>query len=245
MNCAPIPALTKEDLPTPDEPATRRTPCSLERSHCAGELLLATEVPFGVAHPRGGQAEVRTLGARGAEHPVGQQRGVLAEDRLLQLGELDARIQTEFGSEQPPRPAHSVERVRLPTLAVLRHAQHDPAPLAQRCLGDTGARQRGDLLNLTRLQPCVQEQLLNAEAHLRQATRRDLSRFPVGELDEGLAPPQRERLRKRVRGPFGLTELQLLRTPRRRVARTAPRRPRRAPGPVGTRAGWFRSGPAR
>ena len=96
----------------------------LERPQCAGQLLLATEVPFGVHHARGRQAEVRTLRARGSEHLVGQQRGILPEDRLLQLGELGARIQTEFGSEQPPRPAHGGERVRLPALAVLRHAQH-------------------------------------------------------------------------------------------------------------------------
>ena len=183
-----------------------------------GELLLATEVPLGVAHPRGRQAEVRTLGARGSEHLVGQQRGILPEDRLLQLSELDAGIQSEFGSEQPPRPAHRGERISLPTLAVLRHAKHHPAPLAQRCLGDAGARQRGDLRNLTRLQPCVQEQLLDPEPHLLQATGRDLSGLPVEELDEGLAPPQRERLRERVRGPFRLTELQLLRAPRRRVS---------------------------
>ena len=118
----------------------------LERPQCPGQLLLATEVPFGVTHARGRQAEVRTLRARGSEHPVGQQRGILPEDRLLQLGELGARIQSELGSEQPPRPAHGGERVRLPTLPVLRHAQHDPAPLAQRCFGDAGARHRGDLL---------------------------------------------------------------------------------------------------
>ena len=68
--------------------------------------------------------------------------------------------------------------------------------------------------NLTRLQPCVQEQLLDTEPHLLQTSGRDPSRLPVGELDVGLAPPQRERLRERVRGAFGLTELQLLRTPR-------------------------------
>ena len=186
----------------------------LERPHCAGQLPLTTEVPLGVPHARGRQAEVRTLRARGPEHPVGQQRGILAEDRLLELGELRTRIQTELGGEQPPRPAHRGERIRLPTLPVLRHAKHDPAPLAQRCLGDAGARQRGHLRNLTRLQPCIQEQLLDTEPHLLQSTRRDPSRLPVGELDEGLAPPQRERLRERVRGPLRLTQLQLLRTPR-------------------------------
>ena len=93
-----------------------------ERPHCAGQLLLATEVPLGVTHARGGQAEVRTLGARGSEHPVGQQGGILPEDRLLQLGELGAGIQSELGSEQPPRPAHGGERIRLPALTVLRHA---------------------------------------------------------------------------------------------------------------------------
>ena len=82
----------------------------------------------------------------------------------------------------------------MSTLAVLRHAEHDPTPLTHGRLGHAAWRQRGDLLNLTRLKPCVQKQLLDAEAHLLQATRRDLRRFPVGEFDEGLTPPQRERL---------------------------------------------------
>nr|WP_235521215.1 hypothetical protein [Cellulomonas sp. Leaf395] len=186
----------------------------LERPQCPGQLLLATEEPFGVTRARGRQAEVRTLRVRGPEHPVGQQRGILAEDRLLQLGELRARIQTELGSEQPPRPADGGERVRLPALPVLRHAQHDPAPLAQRCFGGAGACERGDLRNLARLEPCIQEQLLDTEPNLLQTSGRDLSRFPVGKFDVGLPPPQRERRRERVRGAFGLTELQLLRTPR-------------------------------
>ncbi len=185
----------------------------LERTLCPEQLLLATEVPLGVGNARGRQTEVWTLGAPGPEHLVGQKRGILPEDRLLQLSQLRARIQPEFGSEQPPRPAHGGDRIRLPTLAVLRHAQYDPAPLAKRCFGDAGARRCGDLLNLTGLEPCIEEQLLRPEAYLVETTGRDLSRHPVDELDEGLAPPQRERLGQRVRGTFGLTELQLLRTP--------------------------------
>ena len=60
----------------------------LERPHCPRQLLLATEVALGVADTRGRKAEVRTLRALGAEHPVGQQRGVLPENRLLEPGEL-------------------------------------------------------------------------------------------------------------------------------------------------------------
>ena len=45
----------------------------VERLNGAGQFVLATEVPFGVSHARGGKAEVRTLGARGSEHLVGQQ----------------------------------------------------------------------------------------------------------------------------------------------------------------------------
>ena len=100
----------------------------------------------------------------------------------------------------------------MPTLAVLREAQHDPPPLTQWCLGDAGARLSGDLLNLACLEPCVQEQLLGAESHLLEPVTRDLRRLPVEEFDEGVTPPQRERLRERVRGAFGFTELELLRT---------------------------------
>ena len=102
----------------------------------------------------------------------------------------------------------------MPTLAVLRHAQHHPASLAQRCLGDAGASQCGQLLHITSLQPRVQKELLHIEPQLRQTSRRDPRRPPVHELDVGLPPPQRERLRECVRGPLGLTELQLLRAPR-------------------------------
>ena len=123
---------------------------------------------------RGRQAEVRTLRARGPEHLVGQEGGILPEDRLLELGKLRARIQSQLGCEQPPRPAYRGERISLPTLTVLRHAKDHPAPLAQRRLGDTGARQRGDLLNLARLQACIQEQLLDPEAQFLQASGRDL-----------------------------------------------------------------------
>ena len=195
--------------------------------------------------PAGGRPKYGHSGLAARNTRSDRSDGILPEDRLLQLGELGARIQSELGSEQPPRPAHGGERIRLPTLAVLRHAQHDPAPLAQRCFGDAGARQCGDLLNLACLEPCVQEQLLDAETHLLETAGRDLSRLPVGEFDEGLAPPQRERLRERVRGTFGLTELQLLRTPRDESLEPLGVDLDVLRGSVGTRAGWSRSAPAR
>ena len=186
----------------------------LEQPNSADQLLLATEVPLGIRQSRGRQTEVRALRARGSEHPVGHQCGVLPEDRLLELGELGARIQTELGGEQHARPAYRGKRIRLPTLAVLRRAQHHPASLAQWRLGDAGARQCGQLLHITCLQSCVQKQILHTEPQLRQTSRRDPRRPPVHELDVGLAPPQRECLRECVRGPLGFAELQLLRTPR-------------------------------
>ena len=157
--------------------------------HGAGQFVLATEVPLGVSHPSGWKAEVRTLGARDSEHLVGQERGILPEHGLLQRREFCARIQPELGCEQPARPANGGQRIRLPTLAVLREAQHDPPPLAQRCLGHAGARLSGDLLKLACLEPCVHEQLLGAESHLFEPVTRDLRRLPVEEFDVGFAPP--------------------------------------------------------
>ena len=245
MNCAPIPALTNEDLPTPDEPATSSTPCSSSArsapdSSCSRpKYRSASPTPAG-GRPKYGHSGLAARNTR-SDSSEGSCRRIACSSSASSM----------HGSS--PSSAASSPRARrtVASASACRPWRYcatpsiDPAPLAQRCLGDAGARQRGDLLNLTRLQPCVQKQLLDPEPHLLQATRRDLSRLPVEELDEGLAPPQRERLRERVRGTFGLTELQLLRAPRRRVARTARRRPRRAPGPVGTRAGWFRSAPAR
>ena len=156
-----------------------------------------------------------------------------------------ARIQSELGSEQPPRAAHGGERIRLPTLAVLREAQHDPPPLTQWCLGDAGARLSGDLLNLACLEPCVHEQLLGAESHLLEPVTRDLRRLPVervrrrGRPATARAPPRTCARRVRVHR----TRAAAYRA--RGVARTARHPPRCSPDSVGSRAGWSRPAPAR
>ena len=245
MNCAPIPALTKEDLPTPDEPATSSTPCSSSARTAPDSSCSRPKYRSASTTPAGGRPKYghSGLAARNtwSDSSEGSCRRIACSSSASSVH--GSSPSSAASSPRALRTVASASACRpcryCATLSTTQRRSRNGAS-ATRARADAV-----DLLNLTRLQPCVQKQLLDTEPHLLQTTGRDLSRLPVEELDVGLAPPQRERLRERVRGPFGLTQLQLLRTPRRQVVRTARRRPRHAPGPVGTRAGWFRSGPAR
>ena len=175
------------------------------------EFLLTSEVALPVVHPGGREAEVRALRTRRSERDPGLQLGVLVEDRLLERGELGTRIQAELGGEQLPPAADGGQRIRLAPLAVLRQAEDHPATLAHRRFGDPGARLRGRVEQVTRLEARLQQGLLRRETDLFQPIRRDLRRLPVGQLGEGLPAPQRESLRERMRRAIGLAEFEQLR----------------------------------
>ena len=135
---APIPARTNDDLPTPDDPETTSTPCRSSSCSPRSSSVLTAEVALAVVHPGGRQAEVRALGARRAERDAGLQLGVLVEDRLLERGELGARVEAEFRGEELPPATDGGQRIRLSPLAVLREAEDDPSTLAHAALRRPG-----------------------------------------------------------------------------------------------------------
>ena len=106
------------------------------------------------------------------------------------------------------------QRVRLAPLAVLRQAEDDPATLAHRRFGDAGARLSGDLEQLTRLEPRLQQRLLRRRGGSPPADTTRSAQAPNRAVRRRAAPPQRERLRERVRRTIGLAQLEQLRTPR-------------------------------
>ena len=132
------------------------------------EFLLTSEVALRVVHPGGREPEVRALRTRRSERDAGLQLGVLVEDRLLERGELGTRVQAELGGEQLPPAADGGQRIGLAPLAVLRQAEDDPATLAHRRFGDAGARLRGRVEQVARLEPRLQQGLLRGETDLFQ-----------------------------------------------------------------------------
>ena len=199
-------------LPTPDEPATSSTPCSSSARKAPDSSCSRPKYRSASATPAGGRPKYGHSGLS-ARNTRSERSGDPGGGSPAPIRRAPRRGPVRARRRAAPAPGARWRARPLADPAATRHAQHDPTPLTQRRLGHAGARQRGDLLNLTRLQPCVQKQLLDTETHLLETAGGDLSRLPVGEFDGGLAPPQRERLRERVRGTFGLTQLQLLRTP--------------------------------
>ena len=164
---------------------------------------------------------------------------------MLERGELGARVQAEFGGEQLPPAADGGERVSLAPLAVLRQAEDDPATLAHRRFGDTGARLGGRVEQVARLEPRLQQGLLRRKTDLLQPICRDLRGLPIGQLGEGLPAPQRESLRERMRRAIGLAELEQLRAPRDEPLERLGVEIDALRARAGIPSAWSRSAPAR
>src|SRR4029453_7140628 len=65
----------------------------------------------------------------------GLERGILAENRLVELAQLPARLDAELVDERPPCVLVDVERLGLPTAPVEREHQQRTEPLTERMLG--------------------------------------------------------------------------------------------------------------
>jgi hypothetical protein len=182
----------------------------LERLQPSVQFLLTSEVALGIFHAGGRKAEVRALRARRPERDRGLEFGILAEDRLLEGGELSTGVQTEFRGEQLPPSPDTAQRVGLSPLAILRQAEDHPSTLSHRRLRDSGSCLCDDVEQVTRLQPGLEERFLCREADLFQTIGLDLCRRPVRQIGERLPAPERERLRERVGRTVGLAEFEQL-----------------------------------
>ena len=133
-----------------------------------------------------------------------QVRRVL-EDRLLQLRQLPARVETQLLLKGPSGAADGVERLGLPTGAVERHGQQPPAVLAERAGADEGGGVGHDVV--AGGQSGTQQGLLRAATQLVQAKRLGPAVRPVLEIGQRRSAPQVQRLRKSDTGAPVLTLL--------------------------------------
>ena len=140
---------------------------------------------------------VRRSGAVIASRPASAgrvERSVLGEDRRLQLPELMTRFEPELVAQNVTTVLEDAQRVGLPTGPVQREHQQAPQPLAQRMRRDELLELDDHALVTTERELEVEPLLDHREPQLGQpgdGRRRELL---VGEVGEGIAPPQRIRL---------------------------------------------------
>ena len=88
-----------------------------------------------IVEPLGSVAATMIARGRGTSgHLARRQRGVVTEDRLLELTQGRARLDAELFDEQAPGLAIDLERFGLPSRAVERLHERPAKPLAERVL---------------------------------------------------------------------------------------------------------------
>ena len=123
-----------------------------------------------------------------------RQRRVVAQDRLLELAQLDRRLDPELLHERPSRGLVGGERVRLPARPVQRQHQLAAQPLPVGVL----AHQPLEIANHLRLpaerQLRLDPPLDRADVQLFQAGDLRLRERVVPKVAQRRPPPQRQRL---------------------------------------------------
>ncbi len=122
------------------------------------------------------------------------QRGVLREDRALELAQLLARLDAELLDERRARIAVRRERLRLPAGAVQREHQLGARPLAQRVGLDERLELPYPLGVVAQGELRLHELLGGGQPKLLQAGDLRLRERVVGEVGQRGAAPQREPL---------------------------------------------------
>ena len=207
-------SLEQEQLASPGESV-------VETARQLGQLGLAPdEAPRGFRPPFHGLRVGRGL-----------ERGILAENGLVELAQLPARLDAELVDERPSGVLVDVERLGLPTAPVEREHQQRAEPLTQRMLGGERLELRDQVWPATEREVCLDPFLENRQPPFLEAADLLPRETGVGDVGQGRATPQRECV-DQLTGP-----------PCRRGARNARRRARRVRPGSRTRAPWSRSGP--
>ena len=131
------------------------------------------------------------------------ENGVVLENRLLERLQRRCRLDPEIVDElRSTRPVHG-ERVGLSPRAIEREHELAGGRLAQRVLVDERL-ELGDHVSMpTEGEIGVDPHLDHGEPQLLEAGDGRLGEVLVGELDQGGAPPQRERFSQLVGGILG------------------------------------------
>lgn len=178
-----------------------------ESAQTGGDGRLATEEPVVVVQAVGRQALVGARRARVGPWSLGQQRGVLTQDGLLERDQVRSGVERQLGRQHRPHLAKGAQGLGLPAGLVLREGQERPSPLTQRRLGDESAGRGEDLETATGPQSRLEAELLDVASQLVEPGRLGPAVLPAVEVAQRCASPQRGRwigVRPRVLG--GLAE---------------------------------------
>ena len=118
------------------------------------------------------------------------QRGILAEQQLLELRQLAARVQAELVGQRRAGLSEGSQRLGLPAGLVQRAGEQRPASLPERrlCDEDPGRLQHGARVPGADLG--LRVQLLRVHAQAGEPGRFDATGLPLLEVGEGRAAPQ-------------------------------------------------------
>jgi hypothetical protein len=154
-----------------------------------GTELLPDGAPADVRSRRGRPRRRRRRGDRSRLLEPDHERGILAQDRLLQVRQLRARVEAGVLGEQLAEGAQRVERLDLSTGPQQREGMDRPEPFAQRLPRDRGLGRRQDAGVLADREQADEPGLLcgDAEPFERRALREDVG--VVGQVGVRFAPP--------------------------------------------------------
>ncbi len=131
-------------------------------------------------------------------HPVRRnERGVVLEDRPLQLLQRLTRLEPELVRQEPSGLCVDVESLGLAPAAVERGHELPARPLAQRVLGDERLELAHEIRMAAEYEVCVDPVLEDCESALVEPGYLRLREIRVAKVCESGATPERERLGKR------------------------------------------------
>ena len=137
----------------------------------------------------------RRLGQTSGRRPPSV--GILAQDRLLQLAQRLPRLDAELLDEAPPRLAVDSERLGLPPRPIEGEHLLSPHALSQGMLRRKGLELRDQPVVVAEGELGLDPLLGRHQPQLLEAVDISSGERLVREVGQGLAAPERERLRER------------------------------------------------
>ncbi len=128
-------------------------------------------------------------GRRFADHGA-----VLSQDRLVQLGELAARVEAELLGESPAQVGEAVERLTRPSGPVQGADVQRAQPFPQRVPGDEVAQLAREQAVVAEREPRLRRVLLRGEPLVLQPPSLRRGERLVGDVGQCGPPPERERI---------------------------------------------------
>ena len=141
---------------------------------------------------------------RDAVHGGAIERGVVDEDRALEILVALAGLEAELVEQHPPTCGQDLERLRLTTAAVEREGEPFAGALSHRVLGAQLPQRRHRVLVSSEGQLGVEIVLGALESQLLEAIRLGRSEPFVGDIDKRRSAPERQRPSGQGDGQLGV-----------------------------------------